>query len=95
MNNIEVCIDALPTIAKRLQSINDDLEAVGSNVPPTPDAGDMSGAISSILCQLVAVAGQVSEGSAAAADAVREGGSAYTRTDDFSGQLFAPQFGAR
>jgi len=93
MNHIEVCVDVLPTIAKRLQSVNDDLEAVGSTVPPTPDAGDMSGAISSILSQLLAVAGQVSEGTAA--DAVRANGSSYNQSDAFSGQLFGPQLGGR
>jgi hypothetical protein len=89
VSRVEVGAGTLANIAARVQTVRDDLESLATSVPAAPDAGDMSGVIASLLSDLLAVSGEVSQGSADAADAVRRAGVAYQETDAASAQAFA------
>jgi len=57
-----------------LRSGSDSLERLGGSVPPPPDAGDVSGIMGLLMSKLVAAAGEISTGAAAAADVVDRAG---------------------
>ncbi|SFQ21592.1 hypothetical protein SAMN05421810_105207 [Amycolatopsis arida] len=71
----------LDGIASTLRTAAGRLDEVGNSTPPTPDAGDASAAVAVILAKLTDSAGQLVIGTAAAGDAVADGGATYAETD--------------
>lgn len=61
MSRLELGAGTLANIATRVQSISDDLESLAGSAPAAPDAGDMSGVIRSLLSDLLAVSGEISQ----------------------------------
>jgi uncharacterized protein YukE len=57
------------------------LASVGSSVPGTPDAGEVSADMAVVLSQLVAATAELVTGVTAAGDAVASGGAEYTDSE--------------
>ncbi|MGH3623060.1 MAG: hypothetical protein ACRDQ5_14900 [Sciscionella sp.] len=64
-------------LAGALRSGSSGLEELGGSVPGTPDAGDISADMGSLMSKLVDAAGEFSTGLAAAGDALTQTGEDY------------------
>jgi hypothetical protein len=71
----------IANLAKMLHSGADSLDSLAGSVPGVPDAGDLSGQMAALIAKQVGAAGEMAVGVSAAADAVTQGGKAYTETD--------------
>jgi hypothetical protein len=71
----------IANLAKMLHGGADSLNNLAGSVPGVPDAGDVSGQMSALIAKQVDAAGEIAIGVGAAADAVAQGGTAYTETD--------------
>lgn len=91
----EVDHGVLDGIARTLRSASSHVEALAGSVPATPDAGDGTAAIASILGKLVDGAGRLVVGAAAAGDAVAQGNATYVEGDAAAREAVLRSGGAR
>jgi hypothetical protein len=91
----EVEPGVLEGIASTLRKASSDVDGLAGSVPATPDAGDGTAAIASILSKLVDSAGQFVVGAAAAGDAVAQGKANYTEGDAAARDAVLRSGGAR
>lgn len=77
----EVDPGVLDGIASTLRNASADVDALGSSVPGTPDAGLGTAAVAGILAHLTANAGQLVVGAGAAGDEVADAARKYQELD--------------
>jgi hypothetical protein len=71
----------IENLSKTLRGGADSLNNLAGSVPAVPDAGDVSGQMAVLIAKQVDAAGEIAVGVGAAGDAVAQGGTAYTETD--------------
>jgi hypothetical protein len=76
----------IDNLASMLRSGSDGLNNLAGSVPGVPNAGDVSGQMAVLIAKQVGAAGEIAVGAGAAADAVSQGGTAYTETDHAAAQ---------
>ena len=77
-----VDLDTLTDIARRLDRGREDLELVASPSPPAPDAGAMTGIVSSLVAAVCDSVAGLSEGLSVVAAEAGASVRAYRSTDD-------------
>ena len=86
---IDVTLPTLSSIAPRLTTGGQDVEAMGKNAPEGVDGGDASGIISAIIGDVASAAATAAEGMHNAATAVRTSHDSYSETEQAVGQTMA------
>jgi hypothetical protein len=72
----------IDNLAKMLHNGADSLNGLAGSAPAVPDAGGVSGVMATLIAKQMDAAGEIAVGVGAAADAVAQGGKAYTETDN-------------
>ena len=77
-------LGVLQSLAARLRSAGQNLDAAGGNAPPTPDAGEVAPDVAALVAHLTDGAGNLVVGLLEAGDRVDQARTAYQGTDSAS-----------